>query len=118
MATSILNIEHPEPITITASTEHPITITINENASYRIGRLVVINVRLTLNGNLGAGASIAFGCPPPAVSPSFPSSNSIVALATNRSQGKVTIIGGGSIIVGEDMTAQMYLISGSYIAAT
>ena len=90
-------------------------VTINENRSYRIGKLVIVNIRITLSELINANSTVLQGFPAPASSLS--SASAIISLASNRADIPFTMVGRGEVTPTVTASAQMYVISGCYIAA-
>lgn len=91
-------------------------VTIEENRTYRIGKLVVVNIRFTLSQEFGANSTVVQGFPPPASALS--SGSSIVALSSTKTATPFSIIGSGELIPTLTAPAQLYVVSGCYIAAS
>jgi phage minor structural protein len=89
-------------------------VTINNNSSYKIGNLVVINLRLTLTAAKNMDAAIITGFPAPV---SSLSSVGVIACACNRTDAAFAIMTDGTLATATSATARMYLISASYITA-
>lgn len=90
-------------------------VTINENRTYRIGKLVIVNIKITLSGLKNVGEAVLQGFPNAASS--LESSFSIISLASNRADIPFTMVGRGEVVPTATATAQSYVISGCYIAA-
>lgn len=91
-------------------------VTINSNASYQVGNLVVVNVRVTLSATINANSTIISGLPAPITSLS--SSSAVVACSSNRPSNAFAIVGGGQLVAATaNATAQMYVISAVYFTA-
>lgn len=93
-------------------------ITIDNNSSYRIGNLIIVNVRFTITGsNVPSSSALFSGFPIPKTTLS--SNLNAVALATNRVEYSFALSTSGEVtesVAAASLPTQMYLISGSYIA--
>lgn len=90
-------------------------VTINENRSYRIGKLVIVSIRFTLSELINANSTALQGFPAPASSLS--AGSAIVSLASNRAGIPFAMVGSGEAMPTVTASPQMYVISGCYIAA-
>lgn len=90
-------------------------VTINENRTYRIGKLVIVSIRFTASDPINANSTILQGFPAPASSLS--SGSAIVSLTSNRVDVPFAMVGSGETMPTVNAQAQMYVISGCYIAA-
>lgn len=90
-------------------------VTINENRTYQIGKVVIVNIRFTLSSAIGANSTVVQGFPAPASSLS--SGSSIVALTCTKTGIPFTMVGSGEVMPTVSATAQLYVVSGCYIAA-
>lgn len=90
-------------------------VTINENRSYTIGKLVVVNVRFTTTAQTGANSTVFQGLPAPATS--LAAGSAVVALACNKVGIPFTMVGSGEVMPTVDAPAQLYVVSGCYISA-
>lgn len=114
MASGTINIpQYNNPARLTNITGTA-NVTIEENRSYRIGKLVVVTVRFTLTAAVSANSTVIQGLPQPASSLS--TSSAIVALACNQDGVPFAMVGSGQVVPTVNATAQMYVVSGSYIS--
>lgn len=91
-------------------------VTINSNASYQVGKLVVVNVRVTLSSTINANSTILSNVPSPLST--LGSGSAQVACSCNRINNTFTIVVGGQLVASDvNATAQMYVISATYFTA-
>ena len=114
MASGTINIpQYNNPTRLTNITGTA-NVTIEENRSYRIGKLVVVTIRFTLTASMGANSTVIQGLPQPASSLS--TASAIVALSCNREGVPFAMVGSGQIVPTVNATAQMYVVTGCYIS--
>lgn len=99
----------PVAVTVAGTTN----VTINDNQSYKIGRLVVVNVRFTLSAAIGANSTVLQGLPAPATT--LPLGSGVAAMASNRADVPFSLVAGGQIVPTESASARMYIASGCYL---
>lgn len=114
MASGTINIPQYNSPTRLTNITGVADVTIAENRTYRIGKLVVVSIRFTLTATANANSAIIQGLPQPASSLS--ASSAIVALACNRAGVPFAMVGSGEIMPTVNATAQMYVVSGCYIS--
>ena len=100
------------PIALTGTAASGVTI--NNNSSYKVGNLVVINLRITLTAAKNMDTAIITGFPAPV---SSLSSVGIIACACNRTDAAFAIMTDGTLATATSATARMYLISATYFTA-
>lgn len=106
----------PNPISIT--NVETSSMTINDNTSYSIGDLVVVNIRFTVSTNINGGRLIINGLPKSTTT--LGSGTSFMALSSSRQANGFTVANysdDAGVITMDTLTAQTYCISGTYIKA-